>query len=197
VIYTLARDLEERMQSRQFPVQIEYGPLRFPPAIGTSGIITLGRDYGKSDAIAPAQGKANTAEQRPVWNRDLACIAVIYAQSTLDGAGIHDHERVCEQYVDAFACALAWWASHPDVRAKLPVPTEMRYMTPADFPDEMRPQIETWPGVAYMIRFPVARGVRDATYEAEPRPTGTPASLANRTDVTGPGYDDPEIGCGA
>jgi hypothetical protein len=120
--------------------------------------------------------------------RMLAVSATIYARSSLPGAMVQDHEHVCEQFVDALLVSLYEWQASEQAGA-ISV-SEARYLTAAD-----RNDVETWPGVVYVIRFSVPRAVFALTYLGEAKPTGAASGVSSHTQVSAPGYA-PETGCG-
>ena len=85
--------------------------------------------------------------------------------------------------------ALQEWGT--EARARLgdvtPEITESRYYKLADVPDA-----EAWPGVIYVLRLRIARGVYKKTYEGAARPTGAAAGVGNEIEVRRNATDDPE-----
>jgi hypothetical protein len=184
VIYSMARDLEDRLRARKFPVRVIYGPERTMRE-GYDTAIVLERDRGGSDTVRAATGVQNNA--RKLMTRGLAVRATIYAASTLPGAMVQDHEHLCEQLVDAVLVEIFQWQTGE--RAGALSIAEARYLAAAD-----RNDVETWPGVVYVLRFAVPRAVFVKTFEGAAKPTYTLPGFQNRTNVSAPGYA-PEVGC--
>lgn len=179
MIYTLARDVGAKLLARKFPVRVAYGPERLQRE-GYDPVIVIERDRGGSDRIGPAVGVQRNARKRMV--RMLAVRATIYAVSTLPGAMIHDHERDCERLIDALLVALDEWQAAE--RAGALEISEARYLAAAD-----RNDVETWPGVVYVIRFFVRRAVYALTYEGDAKPEAAAPGFMNATRAALDGND--------
>ena len=184
--YLLMRDVAAKMRARSYPVHFEYGP----DAVAREGRglqIVVERDREQGDGLGPpvgTQGNPNVARKRM-----LGCVARVYVKSSKPNATVWDHEELCDHVVDALLFALYEWGA--EARAgDLPV-RESRYLGASELKHE-----ERWAGLVYQIRFQVPRGLRGVTFESQAKPTGEAASVASRTDVSGPGGDD-DTGCGA
>lgn len=185
MIYTMHRDIAAILAARKFPVRVIYGPERtvresYDPTI------VIERDRNGSDRVTAPVGQQTNPRKYAM--RSLAVSATIYTVSTLPGAMIQDHERECEKLIDAFIVALYEWQA--SARAGAVAIGEARYLSAAD-----RNDVETWPGVAYRLRFTVPRAVQALTYQGEARPTGQAAGVSNSTLVSAPGFN-PESACG-
>lgn len=191
---TLARDIESALRGRLWPVRVFYGPER-PKRAGFDHAIVFERDRERSDAIEPSMGVQRNA--RRVRMRSVAMKATIYACSNLAGARPHEHEDVCDRLVDALIFALVEWCTSAR-GGELPI-SEARYLRPEEMGGG-----ERWPGVAYMLRFSVARSVEGVNYKGEARPTATVEGFKNTTHVRptvaypvpeGEEPPEPETGC--
>ena len=190
MIYALHYDLKGMLDELKFPIHWLYGPTPVTvdgyPALTV--VVERNRD-GQSDAIRAPQGAHPNARQSRV--RELPAKITIYARETaVAGAHIGDHETLCEKVVDALIVALAEWGTAAKV-GTIAI-TEARYLRA----DE-RADVEKWPGVVYVLRFTVPRGVRRRDFLGNARPTGTVTGVGNRTDVR-PQADpdaDPATGC--
>jgi hypothetical protein len=190
MIYELSRDLQDMLRARKYPVTVEYGPERTLRDGYPENVILIERDRESGDSVETAHGSQRNP--RKMRTRKLGAIATIWARSNLPGARIGDHERACEGLVDALIISLEEWGT--EARAgDIPI-TSARYATAADHND-----VETWPGVVYLLRFQVPRGMlrRDYTGEARPESPFTGVSNQTRARLTGAEDEDPEIGCGA
>jgi len=204
-LYPLSKDLQTLLRAKQFPLRVFYGPERTHREAYPENVIVIERDREASDTLAAPRGVQRNP--RKMRLRMLAGVATIYARSSKAGSHVGDHETLCEKFVDAFLVALAHWAT--ETRAiEIPV-TESRYLSAAErlsaakehAPGVEAAAIETWPGAVYRVKFMVPRALLDLSYAGAGLPTGTlggpgAPGLASTTEVTGPGYDTPETGCG-
>lgn len=197
MIYEMALDLRDMLHAKRFPVDVRYGPDRAPKANErATAVITIERDTGSTDVFGPA--KNPKPNPRPRGVRVLAVRARIYAKSSLPGAHIGDHERLCEKLADALHCAIYDWG----VQGKT---GGIQIASSKYVRDEDRAEIEVWPGVVYEILFGVPRGVAELFYAGEKargdaRPEIAAPSFRNRTDATlahAPEDTVPAVGCGA
>lgn len=182
--------LQAAFTKRKFPTAFVYGPPRFVIDTAQDHWLVIERDRdGAADQMKPVNG----IQQNPrrLANRELAAKATIYARSNVDGARVNDHEAECEQIVDAFVTAFSVWGTENLARlgGVSPFLQEMRYLKAAEF----HPEAEVWSGVAYVIRFRVARGVIVRDYESQAQPTGTAAGVENVIEVRRNSDDPPEL----
>lgn len=183
MIYNMARNIDEGLAARKFPTRVAYGPERmardaFDP------VIIIERDHEASETVIPAKG--SQLNPRLKLTRNLAVAATVFARSALPGARIEDHVRECDQIVDAFLVELQDWGTAARA-GEIPI-TEARYMKASE-----RNDIETWPGVAYLIKFRVPRGVRAVDYVGAGRPEQAIAGLAGEIHVRRNAEDPPEV----
>lgn len=191
MIARMAQDLEDMLRARGFPLRIAYGPEAHRRNTHDSGIVIERDRTGGDGTLREVIGNGRNPQKFRV--RDLGCVATIYAQSSLAGARIQDHEHLCDDFVDALIIALQEWGTMAKA-GNVPV-TQAGYVAAAEFAD-----VETWPGVVYRMRFQVSRAVAKRTYEGAARPTGAVTGVTNRTDVRregAPDSDTPDVGCGA
>lgn len=182
------RDVEAKLRARKFPSQFVYGPERITRVGYFDHVIVFERDRKATDLIAPAKGFENNARRMRV--RELCVQATIYARSRLDGARVNDHEKECEQIVDALVIAFAEWGTEAKA-GELPI-TEARYLTAEEYTDPTKPA-EAWGGAVYLIRFRVPRGVTARDYSGSARPTGAAAGVAGSVEVRLNAGDPPEV----
>jgi hypothetical protein len=197
VIYEMAQDIRAALLARGYPIELTYGPEAAVREDYHGSLIIIERDRESSDAFAPPKGARENAPKRGV--RVLAAKATIYAKSSLEGAHVGDHERLCEMLIDALQSAIYNWGV--EGRTGGITIASGKYL-----PASARNLPETWPGVVYELKFGVPRGVSDLRYptagegaSGEARPTGSAAGFRNRTEarLTGAGDDDPALGCGS
>lgn len=163
MIYELSRDLEARLREQRYPVRVVYGPERTAREAGGDMVIVIERDTQTSDTVRSTQGFR--ANPRSFAIRDLAVLARVHAYSPLRGAHRGDHERVCEQLVDALLCALRRWMSLGRTGSDLAV-TEARY--------DVDDSVEAWPGVVYRVRFRVPRQMSELDWAGAAHPVSPP-----------------------
>lgn len=196
MIYEIAREVATAMASRGFPFRVEYGPPRVAgiASPGAGGRIIIMRDRETPDAFEASRGltRGGGSGTWPTGNRLQACVARVEMRSTAAGAGIHDHERLCESAVD-----MLWTALADALRGRN---NELR-IAGGRYLDQAALQalgLEQWPGVVYELRFSVSRGVEARTFEGDaPMETATIGTespdvilgltthvLANADDVT-------------
>jgi hypothetical protein len=184
--FQLARGVAELLTAQRFPVRVHYGPEQFERGAYDDAIV-IERDREGGDAVDPVRGAHSNP--RAHGTRQIGMIAHVYARSSLEGARALEHEWLCDQYVDALIVAIRKWS----------VATRSGVAWGAGgFVDAAeRGDVETWPGVVYRLRFRIARGVADRTFEGDAIPTAEITGVANQTHTRINSGDDPEIGCGA
>ena len=188
MIYECTTALQAKFKARKFPTVFEYGARRMLVEAWHDHLVIVERDSDTPDAPAPVNGQQTNP--RRLCNIALAAKATIYARCNLDNARLNEHQHECEQIRDAFICALSEWGSEARARLGDVTPTlgEMRYLRLTEFPEA-----ETWPGVVYLVRFKVMRGVVVRDYEGAARPTGAAAGVSNRIDIRQNGVEPPEV----
>ena len=188
MIYELTQELQARFTAKLFPTAFEYGPRRMTVETYHDHLVIIERDREAVDQLAPANG--HQTNPRRLCNRACSVKATIYAQSRLDGARINEHEFECEQIVDAFIVSLNEWGT--EAKARLgdvtPTITEARYLKLSEFQEG-----ESWPGVVYVLKFRVMRGVCKRNYELQARPVGAAAHVGGTVEVRQNADDDPIV----
>lgn len=188
MIYSLMRDVETKLRARKFPSAFVYGPERVTRTGYFDHAIVFERDRKATDLISPCHGWNNNPRKMRV--RELCVMATVYAQSRLDGAMVNEHEKECEQIVDALVIALAEWGVEGKA-GELPI-TEARYLSAEEYTDPAAPA-EVWPGVVYVVRFRVPRGVSARDYTGAARPIGAAAAVSGDVEVRQNAGDPPEV----
>lgn len=188
MIYECANALAVKLKAQLFPTAIEYGPRRLSVETYHDHLVIIERDREATDQLAPANG--HQVNPRRYFNRTLAVKATIYAQSRLDGARVNEHEAECEQIVDALLVALQEWGAEVVARLGDVTPTisEMRYLKLTEFQEG-----EAWPGVVYVLKFRVGRGVYRRNYELGARPQGAAAHVGGTVEIRQNADDDPIV----
>jgi hypothetical protein len=193
-----SRDIQRFLTEQSYPVRATFGYEQAVAGAHRGHFVIFEHDTAGDTLGPPTTGAKRNP--RLVRARYLGCVAEIYAKSSLPGARRADHERECEKIVDALVCAFYRWGAEGQV-GDLPWKSG-KYVDGKDAPDRPR---EKWPGVCYQISFALPRGVYDRTYVAEnnpgaPEPTGSAATVRNRTEARLEGGDPeapPDIGCGS
>jgi hypothetical protein len=174
VIYEFGRDIEAALRARKFPIRVEYGPDRSNVAGFPSLRVLLQRDRTQSDAFDPAKGAQRNPHKRGV--RSLSTVFTIYASSSLRGAHVGDHERLCEQVVDALWIAILEWG----------VATQAGFIPVLSGGYASAQKLETgevWPGVVYELRIRVPRGVNVLDYKGAAEPEHAVIGFTNAARV--------------
>lgn len=184
----MLRDVQAKFTDRKFPTKFEYGPRRLTVEAWHDHLVICERDRESPDQLAAVNGQQTNP--RRYCNRALAVKFTIYARCNLDDARINEHEYECEQIVDALIVALQEWGTEAKARLGDVTPTisESRYLKLTEFPEA-----EAWPGVAYIVRLRVMRGVMRRDYEGLARPTGAAASVGNTIEVRQKPGDPPIV----
>lgn len=184
----MVQALQSKLTSRKFPTVFEYGPRRLTIEGFHDHLVCVERDHETPDAMSVANGQQTNP--RRLCNRALAVKATIYAQSRLDNARINEHEQECEQIVDALIVSLHEWGS--EAKARLgdvtPLLGEMRYLKHTEYQEA-----EAWPGVVYLFKFKIMRGVYRKDYEGAARPTGAATDVGNVIEIRQNADDPPEV----
>lgn len=189
-IYEMSRDIAGLLDAQKFPFPVYYVPQRTKIEQTAPTQIHFARCRLASDLIGTPQGQQRNP--RKVYTRKLCVDVLVYASSTLPGAMIQEHEDLCDQLVDALVCRIDEWCTA--TKAGEPEYVEMRYLT-----EEELQELEGWPGVVYLLRFRIGRGVTLKTFLGEGKPTGSPANVKNTSRISlanGPEENPPEEACG-
>jgi hypothetical protein len=162
-VYKLAAEVEDLLRKRKFPIPVMYGPERFPLGVPFFAIV-VERDRAASDRVSPVAGSQRNPRKQA--SRLLAVRATVFARSEYEGARLCEHEDLCEQIVDALICAVSDWSmAHAH---HLPDFVDARYVTPTE-----AGLLEQFPGVVYVLRWTIPRGVFTADFLGDGLPVGT------------------------
>lgn len=183
----MVQDIAAALAARKYPYPVLYGPERVQRH-GYAQAIVFERDRTQNDTIGAPNGRQQNPQKQ--YTRGLACVATVYAASSLAGAHVGDHERECEAVVDGVVTALNDWVTEARSGVDFVGGTYLDAKT--------RDGVEQWPGVAYELRFRILRGVFRRDYDGAAQPTGTVAGVARTTLVsyTGREGDPAATGCG-
>ena len=101
----------------------------------------------------------------------------IFAHSTIEGAQLHDHERLADRLADQLTVEI--YKAARDSR------TLSRIIRAGFVSDDTT---DGWAGAVYEIRFQIDRALRDVPWVADPdNNEGSYAHAATTTTATGPG----------
>lgn len=181
MIYALSKSLEQWLRTQGFPLRVVYGPERVTrQAPGAELVVVLERDREQGERFERPKGARHVHAMRMLGTR-----ARIYARSPFAGARTQDHERLCDQVVDAVFVGVKVWINSVTGISE-PSFTEARYLRA----EELEQEGEQWPGVVYQMRFSVPRGVVVAKYRADGAaapgaglPTGTVGDTRNTVEI--------------
>ncbi len=196
MIYAISQELATELKAQGCPLPVVYGPERMGAtgAALTTSRILIERDRDVGDK--PGPGRARNANPRMVAIRAMGAVCRIFAQSTLTGARVQDHERLADLALDKIEVALYKVVTKRSTQWRI---SSAKLLGA----DELALRgIEVWTGVVYEMRFSVDRAVNDTTWAevADAEATvGTAGLTIETTDAikltNGPVGASPEIAC--
>ena len=166
MLYEISKEISTALQAKGVPFAVVYGPERDPASVNETRVV-IERDRRATDEFAAPTGRPLNPRLFAV--RWQAVQIWIYAQSTLDGARIEDHEAVAEQLVDKTYVALVKCVAAGKRGGAVEQHNALR-ITSAHVlgADELRLLgLEAWQGVIYEISCAIDRAVVDTTWTAE------------------------------
>lgn len=172
------------MRAARFPLHVVHGPERLTRTAPTDTTVIVERDRDAGDSFDTVHGSHRNP--RRVATRLVGAKATIWAKSNAPGARDAEHEDLCDQIVDAFYVRLRIWI-HGHTGGALLAVRESRYLKSAELNG-----LETWPGVAYLMRWTVPRGVTGANYKGAGLPETALNGITNRTEIRRSAGDTPE-----
>lgn len=143
--------LRTALAAKGCPFVPTYGPTPVPDTVGGTRI-ELFRDYVAGEEIAAATSQRMNPKQAAT--RHMSAVVRIFARSTLKGAQRHDHERLADLLADMCIVALTKIVRNASTTGRI---------TRGGFVADASP--DGWAGVVYELRFTVARGVADKTFQ--------------------------------
>src|SRR5688572_21539185 len=171
----LARWLDEHLQGRKYPFRVVYAPERTERSRGS--VILLARDNTTSEKVGTAQGVQKNG--RKMRTRRIPVVVKIYAQASVRGARLADHEELIDYLVDALVTGIEIWATSE--RGGVVEYGEMSFMTPDELAADGKP--EGWAGAAYIMRFTIGRGVVERDYLKQVQPTAVLTGVGSSVEV--------------
>lgn len=174
--YELAMWLRAELRARKYPVPVVYAPERAERTKHDPVILVM-RDRQTSEKVETAHG--NDKNGRKFRTRRVPLAIKVYAKSALDGARIVEHEELADYLVDALITALETWATAE--RGGTIEYGEMAFMTSDELAADGDP--EGWPGVVYLLKFTIGRGVVKRDYLKQVQPTGVLTGVSNSVEV--------------
>lgn len=155
MLYTITQELKAALIAKGCPIPVLYGPERSGGMTGQR--IVLERDRANGDQFTGPRSQQRNPGLVDV--RAIGAVLRVYAQSTVAGANVWDHERVADQAIDLITVALRRIVSARKTlwrvgAAKLVSADEL----------DLR-GLQSWPGVVYEMRFAIDRGVYDYTWQ--------------------------------
>lgn len=191
-----AEGLEEKLREKHFPFPVIYGP-QHPQPHGGATLLLFQRDRMAHEAVTPGaaapvrQTSAPPVTRMKKWaDRTVGVECRIYARASIPGAMPHDHEELADYLADGvIAAVIAWCETNKAGAAKF---VECRYLVPDELVTETG-EPEKFPGVCYLVRFQLARGVYERTFEKLGKPVGLITGVSNQADVRLKDEDTPAV----
>lgn len=191
MIYEITKELATKLSARQVPWRVIYGPERTQTVVPVDPRIVVSRDRKGGDEF-PGFRSLHRPPSRGL--RRLGVSVRVFAQSTVAGARVQDHERLGDAAVDQVQAALYEIGKIRKTELTL---VSGRYLDAAELELE---GLLTWPGVVYELRFTVDRNVVDrdwAQVAAEEVEAGTDVTVTSTTQVRlATSNGAPETACG-
>jgi hypothetical protein len=173
----LGKWLDTHLRGRKYPFRVRYAPER-TERTKHDPVILIMRDTDTSEKIETAHGTQKNG--RKYRTRRIPVKIKVYAKSSLDGARLEEHEELADYLVDALVTALEIWSTAE--RGGGIEFGEMAFLTPAEVVTADGAP-EGWPGVVYLMRFTIGRGVVERDYLKQVRPTGTINGASSTVEV--------------
>jgi len=184
MLYEIARAVATRVHSKGCPLPVVYGPEPVQDVALTKSRIVFERPR---DALSDVVSAPRTQRMNPPLRGELGIAGVvrIYAQSTVDGARVQDHEEVALAAVDQVIVALqavvgGMRTTHAISQAGLVSAATLAL-----------PELRCWPGVVYEIHFTAQHGVRDTTWAGDAKATQSSWSIETTGTCTTTAAPDP------
>lgn len=152
-------EISTAMVAKGAPYPVVYGPLRTAPGVNSPSQIVVQRDRQRGDTVETAPSHRHNP--RLVFKRAIGGLVHIFAHSRAPGASVGDHERVADKLVDQLLVAIL---KVSQARIQPFRVTESRLMSAQELEEQA---LTTWPGVVYLMRFQIDRGVTDADWSGE------------------------------
>lgn len=192
MIYEISRAVDARLRSKKFPVHVTYERSELIQAGIQDQRVTMMRDTDQGDSFAAPIGAHQNPRKRA--DRQVGGRALLWVRSSLPGAMIGDHERLCDTLVDATFCALLE-AARVVCRVGSLTVGECKYLSPKELVDlgVAASVTDSWSGVVYSMRFKAPRGVYDVDYAGNGLPETTLNGITGEVRIRRNADDPPEI----
>jgi hypothetical protein len=184
MIFTMVKDLHDRLHRRKYPVVFSYGPERLGRTAPASMHIVFSRDTVDGDKCTGIIGALRNPRKQDV--RTLGVVAILSVQFPRAGAMQHEHEHLCDTLVDAVIVEIGDWCVSS--QAGQPEWVETRYLS-----DEEVSGAELGAGVHYIIRFRIARGVYALDFDGSILDEGIISKVISGAEVTVNGQQEEVI----
>lgn len=187
-IREVARAVDAKLAAAKFPFRVAYAPERTDRSDTSNPVILFARDRTDGENVLPPKGQQ--ANGRRVLDRMCGVVIKVYARSSLPGAMVEDHEELADYLVDAVLVALE--ETCKEGKFSPFEYTEARFMYPEEIvTEDGKP--EHWPGVVFLLRLKIGRGVIKRDYLKAVRPTAAPTGVGNQVEVRQQDGDSPEV----
>jgi hypothetical protein len=159
MLYEIAKELREELRARSVPFPVVYGPERTASTSITQNRIVVEFDPEGSERYTATRATRDNPKVRGIVEEPMR--ATIYAQSTLPGAAVQDHQRLAFKVRDQYVIALE------KVLRTRKVVWDGTQLAGRFMPPEAMGIPETWHGVALAVFYPVPRAIEERSWEGE------------------------------
>ena len=160
MIVSIMRDVADELKAKGVPFECIYGPERFKPTTLNRPRIVFERPE-KADGAAFNQNAGQLT-------RSLGVQITVFAQSTLSGANVYDHERLADLVVDQVMRALYTVAKKRKTFVRPSGPWGKLSAAELELIG-----IAAWPGIAYAMPVEFDRGLPEVNWQGETAETAT------------------------
>lgn len=162
MIYGLAREVGAELKAKGYPFHVLYGPELYKPTSITNTRIVIERDRRAGDAFLPT--RSQHLNPRQVGTTSVGAVLRIYANATVSGAALHDHETLADHLRRAVRVAIDDCVKKRQTLWRI---SSGKFLSKEEL--ELG-GLEQWPGAVYELRFSVDDGDADVNYAGEARP---------------------------
>ena len=188
MIYRMANAIGALLQTRGYPVAVEYGPEVTMRELRGSPVIVFERDRDGGDTVGPpVASPSSPVTKRMSHVRGAGVLVHVYASSAIANARVNEHEALCDQLVDALLVELHRWRAR-EYAGHIAI-VESRMLTSDEVDGSPLPTA----GAVYRLRFLLPRAVFDLDYSGDGRDTATLDDVTSTMTVSLDGETDEDV----